>query len=221
MMSLSDRIQATLRLPAYQEDFQQLVHYLQEEKFGDPEEPAPRELIRHIIETYPNLPEVLKVAEKWGLPTAIDPDYRGNAKRLEPWMREAKTPARKTSKPIQVKERRPTRYLELKVDLTERTDVLCGLFHEYVIAHKQTLPAELVKKSRGKTPDLDLWEIYDLIEVRRKSKTEIIETLLEKAGKNPDARTAYNPESMRLYKQITSAHAKAKRIMKSVTPRTP
>lgn len=221
MMSLSDRIQATLRVPAYQKDFQHLFQYLQEEKFGDPEEPAPRGLIRHVIETYPTLPEIVQVADKWRLPTAINPEHRNNAAMLQPWLDEANRPSRKTAKPIQVKERRPTRYLELKVDLTERTDVLCGLFHEYVIAHKQALPAELVKKSRGKTPDLDLWEIYDLIEVRRKSKTEIIETLLEKAGKNPDARTAYNPESMRLYKQITSAHAKAKRIMKSVTPRTP
>ena len=221
MMSLFDRIQATLRLPAYQDDFQRLVHHLQDVKFGGPDEPIPRLFILFFIETYPTFPEIVQVAEKWGLPTAIDAEHRNNVAMLQPWLDEAKRPARKTAKPIQVKGRRPTRYLELKVDLTERTDVLCGLFHDYVKVFKQALPVKLVENSRGKTPDLDIWKIFDLIEVQGKKKHEIIRAMLEEAGKNQDTRTAYNPESMRLYKQITSAHEKAKRIMKSVTPRTP
>jgi len=221
MMSLSDRIQATLRLPAYQEDFQQLFKFFQEEKFGYPDEPASKEFIRHLLETQPNIPEIARIADKWELPTAIDPDFRGDATRLEPWLGTAKTPPRKTAKPIKVKMRRPTRFLEIQVDLLERIDTLDKVFHKLVQEYQDKLPVGVIKENRGKPPKLDPWEIYDLIEVHGKTKTEIIQAMLEKARKNPDARTAYNPESMRLYKQISSAYAKAKRIMKSVTPRTP
>jgi len=221
MMSLPDRIQATIRLPAYQEDFQRLVHYLQEEKFGDPEEPAPRGLIRHVIETYPTLPEIVQVAERWRLPTAIDPEHRNTAAKLQPWLDEANRPSRKTAKPIQVKERRPARYLELKVDLSERTDILCEIFHEYVKAHKRTLPAELVKATRGKNPELDQWEIYDLVEVKGKTKYKILRNKLKEAGKSSQVVSpSESTESKLLYKQIGSAYQKAKNCIKSVMPPT-
>ena len=221
MMSLSDRIQATIRLPAYQEDFQRLVHYLQEEKFGDPEEPAPREFIRHVIEAYHNLPEVLKLEEKWGLSTLIDPEHRNNTAKLQPWLDEANQPLRKTAKPIQVKELPPSRFLYLKIDLHERIDVLCPLFHDYVKAHQQQLPKNQDTEGRGQPLKLDHWEIYDLIEVHGKRKKDIIRAKLEEAGiTSQQTDPAMDPENRRLYKQITSAHQKAKRSIASVKPRT-
>jgi hypothetical protein len=221
MMSLSDRIQATLRLPAYQEDFQQLFRFLQEEKFGYPDEPVIKEYIWHLLKTQPNIPEIARVANKWELPTAIDPEFRGSAKRLAPWLREAKSPSRKTIKPIQVKECSPSRYLYLKIDLHERIDVLCPLFHDYVNAHQRQLPKNQDTEGRGQPLKLDHWEIYDLIEVHGKRKRDIIRAKLEEAGiTSQQTDPAMDPENRRLYKQITSAHQKAKRCIASVQPRT-
>lgn len=220
-MNLADRIQATIRVPAYQEEFQRLFHLFQE-KFGDEEEPASKEFIRHLLATYPTLPEVARFAEKWQLPTAIDPDFRGNPERLAPWLTEATAPRRNTARPIQVKVGRPKRHLYLKIDLLERTDVLCALFHTYVQTHQRALLGDGSKARRGKHPDLDPWEIYDLIEVQGKKKYHILRDLWEQAGKNPkEINPAYNAESKQLYKKIGSAYHKAQRCLKAITPLTP
>ncbi len=117
---------------------------------------------------------------------------------------------------------RPKRHLYLKIDLWERTDVLCALFQTYVQTHQRALLGDGSKARRGKHPDLDPWEIYDLIEVQGKKKYHILRDLWEQAGKNPkEVNPAEHPESKQLYKKIGSAYHKAKRCLKAITPLTP
>ena len=201
-MNLYDRIQATVRCPQYFEELKNLYRTLKR-KCGGPKEYVSLKFVRSLIKDY-KLPEVKQFVDRWQIPEVIDPANPDDKPLLESWIKAANKKPRRTAYPMGVQRFINNRYLHLKVDLRERTDVLSTFFSECVKYHKQQLPVDLLPDGRDKNTYLDPWEIYDEIHYKRKKIFQVFQKKFKTKEHPSTSQKAKNE-----YKQIEAAFNKA------------
>ncbi|MBX3334650.1 MAG: hypothetical protein KF876_11040 [Nitrospira sp.] len=193
--TIADRIQATIRHPAYAKD---VIKYLSKSKRTH--------LVKsQIVDVFwePHSP----IAEQWGLPATIV-----NQRQADKLREYYKDRLWRSSNPIRIIGVQP-RFILLSVDLSETAKRLQDLLRLLVDQYQMDLGWAQPKRNRSFK--CDPFEIYDLVEGKKLSLPKAAQKALGRAfpsGEGP----AYSDETKRIYQQAKRAYKWAKSLIAQV-----